>query len=95
MMTDYIQRFAETLKMNDLPFPQETKGRQYIRVIRQVDEILISAAGLLLCRTGKKRTYYVKRENREKSRQTGGLWEEQGFHRDETLIMAFAVFVPN
>lgn len=64
MVANNIQRFAESLKMNDLPLPQKTKGCQNIWVIRQVDEILIGAAGLLLCRTGKKRTYYVKRDDK-------------------------------
>lgn len=51
MMADDIQRFAETLEMNDLPLPQEPQRRQHIRVVCQVDEVFVGGAGLLLCCT--------------------------------------------
>lgn len=46
-----FQRFAESLEVYDFPFPQETQRGKHFRVIRQVDQVFIGTAGLLLCRT--------------------------------------------
>ena len=55
-----IQGFAKPLEVNDLSFPQETKGSQYFRVIGHVDEIFISRPGFLFCCTFVSVTCYVK-----------------------------------
>lgn len=43
------QGFTESLEMNDFPLPQELDGGAYVRIIHQAQDIVISAAGLLLC----------------------------------------------
>ena len=52
IISGVVQSFSETLEMHDFPFSQEAQWREHIGVIRQVDEIFIGAARVLLCCVG-------------------------------------------
>lgn len=61
-----FQGLAETLEMHNFAFPQEPQGRKHLRIIRQVDQVFIGAAGLLLCCTSASAAFFVLQ------RQTAG-----------------------
>ena len=50
--TKQLNRFAETLEMDDFPFPQELDHIIYIRIIGQAEDIVIGDSGLLLWYVG-------------------------------------------
>lgn len=41
--------FAEALKMDNLPFPQEADSIVDIRVVAETEDIVVGDAGFLLC----------------------------------------------
>ena len=44
-----MYRFAKTLEMDDLPFPQKPDDVVHIRVIGQAEDVVVGKAGFLLC----------------------------------------------
>lgn len=44
-----LQTFAESLEVDDLPFPQELDNVVYIWVIRKPQDVIISHPGFLFC----------------------------------------------
>lgn len=49
LLTQQLNSFTETLKMNDLPFPKEFDHIIYVRIVRQSKNIIISYSSFLLC----------------------------------------------
>lgn len=56
-----FQCLAETLEMHNFAFPQEPQRRKHLWIIRQVDQVFIGAAGLLLCCTSVSAAFFVLR----------------------------------
>ena len=49
MLLNIPQGFAETLEVDDLPFPQKTDWVAHFRVFYDSEDIVVGGAGFLLC----------------------------------------------